>query len=92
MTSKFHVLLKWNQNNKIKFVVYQNKIYGFPLQNTYSYFYSPKIMSMNAFLFPKTFFFWEVPSHIIVIQNQQEFKFQTYNVPWSVPILNALFI
>ncbi len=24
--------------------------------------------------------------------NQQEFKIQTYNVPWSDPILNALFI
>jgi hypothetical protein len=27
-----------------------------------------------------------------MIQNQKEFKIQTYNVSWSVPILNALFI
>jgi hypothetical protein len=27
-----------------------------------------------------------------MIQNQKKFKIQTYNVPWSVPILNALFI
>jgi hypothetical protein len=27
-----------------------------------------------------------------MIQNQQEFKIQTNNVPWAVLVLNALFI
>jgi hypothetical protein len=27
-----------------------------------------------------------------MIQNQQEFKIQNYNVPWAVLILNAIFI
>jgi hypothetical protein len=27
-----------------------------------------------------------------MIQTQQEFKIQTNNVPWVVPILNAMFI
>jgi hypothetical protein len=33
-----------------------------------------------------------VPSHIIMIQNQQEFKIQNYNVPWAILVLNAMLI
>jgi hypothetical protein len=55
ITKKIHVLLKWNQNNKINFVVYQNKICGFLLQSIYIYFYFPKnYVSKNELFFPKT--------------------------------------
>jgi len=37
ITKKIHVLLKRNQNIKIKFVVFQNKICNFLAQNTYNY-------------------------------------------------------
>jgi hypothetical protein len=41
---------------------------------------------------PKIFPLWVVPNHIIMIQNQQEFKIQNYNAPWTILILNAMFI
>jgi hypothetical protein len=43
--------MKSKQQNKI--CVYQNKICGFLLQNTYNYFYPPKTVCLMI-LFPKT--------------------------------------
>jgi len=87
-----HVLLKWKLKQQIKFMIYQNKICGFLLQSPYSFpYFSQKNLSTNP-PFPKSSPFWAIPSHIIMIQNQQEFKIQNYNDLWIVPILNTLFI
>jgi hypothetical protein len=72
-------------------MVYQNKICGF-LQSTYNYFYFPKTTCLRIQSFSLDLPSLVNPSHIIMIQNQQEFKIQTYSVWWAVPILNALFI
>ncbi len=62
-------------------------------QNIYSYFYFFKTVCPNFFPpLPKIFPLWVVPNHIIMIQNQQEFKIQNYNAPWTILILNAMFI
>jgi hypothetical protein len=67
---------------QIKSMVYQNRIGGFLLQNTYSsYHSSPNCVSKNSYPFSHIFLLWAIPSHIIMIQNQQEFKIQTNNVP-----------
>jgi hypothetical protein len=71
-------------------MVYQNKICGF-VQSTYNYCYSPKTVCLRIKSFSHMSHLWAIPSHIIMIQ-KQEFKIQTYNVPWSVLILNALCI
>jgi hypothetical protein len=47
ITIEFHVLLKWNQNNKIKYMVCQNRICGFLLQNILNYTYFPKTMYLR---------------------------------------------
>ncbi len=41
----------------------------------------PKTVFWNHPPLPHIFIFWVIPSHIIMIQNQQEFKIQNYNVP-----------
>jgi hypothetical protein len=41
----------------------------------------PKIVCLIILLFPKSSPFWAIPSHIIMIENEQEFNIQNYNVP-----------
>jgi hypothetical protein len=87
ITTKSHVLLKWNQNNKenlwnikIKFVVFHYKILiDLPT-------FPQKLCVFKSSLLPKTFPFWAIPSHITMVKKQQEFEIQTNNVPWLVPI------
>jgi len=38
ITKKFHVLLKKNQNIKIKFMIFQKRVCNFLPQSTYNYF------------------------------------------------------
>jgi hypothetical protein len=74
-------------------MIYQNKICGFLLQSSYNSFYSlQNYVSKNNHPSFQNSFLWAIPSHIIMVQKQQEFKIQTNNVPWSIPILNALLI
>ncbi len=49
---------------------------------TYSSSYSSQkdCVSKNLFLF-QNLLLWAIPSHLIMIQNQQEFKIQTNKVP-----------
>jgi hypothetical protein len=78
---------------KLKYLVYQNRIYGFLLQGSYNSSHSfPKTMCLNFFPLPQIFPLWVVPNHIIMIQIQQKFKIQNFNAPWAVHVLNALFI
>jgi hypothetical protein len=69
-----------NQNNnsnlwniKTKFVVFYYKVLiVFPTSSKLCLIISP---------LPQIFPLWAVPSHIIMIQNQQEIKIENYNVP-----------
>jgi hypothetical protein len=45
-----------------------------------------------VFFFPRYSPFWAIPSHIIMIENQKKFKIQNYNAPWTILLLNILFI
>jgi hypothetical protein len=54
--------------------------------------FSQNYVSKNHPSFPHMFPLWTILSHIIMIQNQQEFIIQNYNVPWTVLVLNAMFI
>jgi hypothetical protein len=73
--------MKSKQQNKICGLS-KNRIYGFLLPNTYNSPYFFKIVCpKNLLPLPKIFPFWVVPNHIIMIQNQQEFKIQNYNAP-----------
>jgi hypothetical protein len=88
----FFVLLKIPLKLQQNSMFYGNaiKIYGFLLQSIYNHFYFPKIMYLKSLsLNPLS---WVVQNHIIMIQNQLEFKIQTNNVPWVIPILNVLLI
>ncbi len=79
----------WNkiQNNKLNMWYIKTKFVIFYYKSTYSSsFSSQNYVSKNASFFPQNFPFWAIPSHITMIQKQQELKIQTNNVPWLVPI------
>jgi hypothetical protein len=59
---------------EIKYVV-------FLLQSTYIPLTFPQNRVFKNPLLPKTLPLWAVPSHITMVQKQQEFKIQTNNVP-----------
>jgi hypothetical protein len=83
IVTKFHVLWKWNENNKIKFVVYpKTKYVVFLLQNTYNYSYFLQTMCLIILHVSPNLLSLGNPKPIIMIQNQQEFKIQNYNAPW----------
>jgi hypothetical protein len=53
----------------------------FYYKNTYNYTYFLETMCLRMIFFPYVSHLWAIPSHIIMIQNQQEFKIQAHNVP-----------
>ncbi len=59
----------------------QNIIYGFLLQVPTSLLTFPKIVHVKIPSLLLNLSFWVVPSLLIMIQNQQEFKIQTNKVP-----------
>jgi hypothetical protein len=91
---KIPCFMEMKSNSKLKSMVYPK------IEYVVFYYQVPTVLLTSSKLcvlknpapLPQIFFLWVVPSHIIMIQNQQEFKIQCYNVPWAVLVLNALFI
>jgi hypothetical protein len=85
-------LLKWNQNNKITFVVSPKHSLQFMLQNNYIYPHF-KTMCLRIIPFPQNLHLWEVLSHHQHDSKpNKNSKLKTFNVQSSIPIFNALFI
>jgi hypothetical protein len=73
-------------------MLYQKQNMWFSITKYLQLFPYYKIMCLRMNFFPQNSHIRAIPSHVIMIQNQQEFKIPTYNVPFSIPFINALFI
>ncbi len=78
--------LKKKKSKQLKFVIYQNKIFGFVLQVTTTFPTLPKTMSDLFFPEPPL---WVGPKFPHRDSKPKEFQIQINKVPWSIPILNA---
>jgi hypothetical protein len=82
----------WKMKSKqLKFVVYQNIIYGFLLQSPYNSSHSTKTIFKNSLSSLDLPFLGSPKSHHHD-SNQQEFKIKNSNAPWVVLVLNAMLI
>jgi hypothetical protein len=88
ITKKSHVLWKWNQNNKIKSLIYPKQNLWFSItKNLEPFLFFPKLcLRKIPFLLSRTLHFGQSQVTSSWFQIQQEFKIQTNNVPWSIPI------
>jgi hypothetical protein len=80
-TVEFHVLLKWNQNNKYNlwYIKIEFAVFYFKVPTTPFIIFLKNVRLIMFYLF-WNLPLWVVPSLFIMIQNQQEFKFQTNKV------------
>jgi hypothetical protein len=82
--NKIPCFVEMKSNNKIKYVVYPKTkyvVFYYQLPTTLLISSKQCVPQKDLPFFHQIFPFWVVPSHIIMIQNQQEFKIQNYNVP-----------
>jgi hypothetical protein len=71
--------MKRKQQNKICGLSKNNMVFYYKVPTT-----SPTLQNYVSIIlspFPQIFPLWAVLNYIIMIQNQQEFKIQNYNVP-----------